>query len=80
MMQSGQDRRGCDGPEPLDGSTQRDVLAQSEVRPSLIVIETVRLQHLSQMLFAKDQEMIQAFSPKRADQTFDIWILPGCLR
>src|SRR6266481_1759879 len=28
MMQSGQDRRGCDGPESLDGSTQRDVLAQ----------------------------------------------------
>jgi hypothetical protein len=31
------------------------------------------------MLFAEDQDMIQAVPPERPDQALDIWILPGRL-
>ena len=29
------------------------------------------------MLFAEDQDMIQAVPPERSDQALNVWILPG---
>ena len=29
------------------------------------------------MSLAEDQNMIQAFAPKRSNQAFRVWILPG---
>jgi hypothetical protein len=31
------------------------------------------------VLFAEDQDMIQAVAPQRADQAFNVWILPAIL-
>jgi hypothetical protein len=33
-------------------------------------------QHSPQMSLADDQNMIQALTPKRADQAFSVWVLP----
>jgi hypothetical protein len=51
----------------MNSSPQWRVLAQSQVRAHLVVIERIRLQHLLQMPFAKNQHMIQAVAPERPD-------------
>src|SRR6266436_8311219 len=67
MMQSGQDWCDDNGPRSLDGSSQRRVLAQTQVWARLIVIERIHSQDPSQMPFAKDQDVIQALAPERPD-------------
>ena len=47
------------------------------MRARLIIIDRVRGQHLPQMPFAKDQDVIQAIAPKCPDQALDIGVLPG---
>jgi hypothetical protein len=68
---------GDDGPNSLDGSSKRRVLAQPQVGARIVVIERIQRQDLSQMLFAEDQDMIQAVPPERSDQALNVWILPG---
>ena len=71
-MQSRQNGYGDDGPGLLDGSSSRRILAQTQVRAGVIVIERIRCQHPLQMPFAKDQNMIQAVAPERPDQALNI--------
>ena len=42
-----------------------------------IVIVGIGSEDLAQMGLAQDQDMVQAFSPDRADEPFDVSILPG---
>ena len=43
----------------------------------LIVIERIQGQNPTQMLLAKDQDVIQAVASERPDQALNIWVLPG---
>ena len=38
------------------------------------------MQHMPEMPFAKDYDVIEAFPPDRADETFTVSILPGGAR
>jgi len=42
-----------------------------------IVIVGIGSEDLAQMGFAWDQDMVQAFSPDRADEAFGVSVLPG---
>src|SRR5262245_25860779 len=53
MVQPGQDWHGYDSPGSLDGSTQGSVLAQSQMRARLVVVNGIRREDPPQMLFAK---------------------------
>src|SRR5262249_1630188 len=52
--------RWCDhnGPRSLDGSSQRRILRQPQVRALLIVVERIQSQDASQMPFAIDQDVV----------------------
>ena len=47
------------------------------MRPDTVVVAGIGLEHLSQVGLAKDDDVIQAFSSDRADEPFDMSILPG---
>ena len=50
------------------------------MRPDTVVVAGIGLEHLSQVGLAKDDNVIQAFSSDRADEPFDMSILPGRTR
>ena len=45
------------------------------MRPDIVVIGGIGLEDLAQVGFAKDDDMIQAFSPDRANQPFRMPII-----
>ena len=47
------------------------------MRPDIVVIGGVGLEDLTQVGFAKDDDVIQAFSTDRANQPLRMSILPG---
>ena len=47
------------------------------MRPDTIVVAGIGLEDLTQVGLAKDDDVIQAFSSDRADEPFDMSILPG---
>src|SRR5262245_11877970 len=77
MVQPGQDWHGYDSAGSLDGSGQGGVLAQSQMRARLVVVNAVRREDPPQMLFAKDQHMVQTLAPQRPDQALHVRVLPG---
>ena len=52
-------------------------LSVSQMRARLDVIDGIGFQHAPQVPFPEDHHMIQALTTKRADQPFDMCILPG---
>jgi hypothetical protein len=65
-----------DLPEPLNGTADRRILGQSEMRPDIIV-GGVRRTNSTQMRFAEDDDVIEAFPTDRADQPLRMPVLPG---
>src|SRR5688572_25801949 len=53
------------------------LLVEAQVGPRSVVISEIRSQGLLKMPSVQDHEMVQAVSSYRADQTFDVGILPG---
>jgi hypothetical protein len=45
--------------------------------PRPVVIKRIKGEYSAQMRFVKDQDVIQAIAPERADQPLDIRVLPG---
>ena len=65
----------------FNGPGIRRVLAESKVRPGNVIVAEIAFQDSSQMVLVEDQHMIQAFTPNRPDDAFDIRIVPrgtGC--
>jgi hypothetical protein len=58
-------------------TTKRGVLVQRKVGTDAIVIVGIGFEDLAQMDLAQDQDMVQAFSPDRADEPFGVSVLPG---
>ena len=61
----------------LDRATSRQILAQRQMGPPLIVIGEIRGQNPPKMPRTKDENVIQAVTPQRSNQPFSIWVLPG---
>ena len=54
---------------------ERGVFGQRSVSPEFIIIAGIRGQHPAQVRFAQDHDMIQALSPDRADEPFDVSVI-----
>jgi hypothetical protein len=61
----------------LDRTAERGVLRESEVGAGAIVVVGVGPEDPAKMRLAQDHDMIQAFSPERADEPLDVSVLPG---
>lgn len=61
MVQSADQRTGDDASDTLDRAGFRSVLAQCKVRPRLVVIAGVSVENPAQMVFAPDDDVVQAF-------------------
>src|SRR5216683_863305 len=55
---------------------KRGVFGQRSVGPEFVVVVGIRGQDAPQVRFAQDHDMVQALSPDRTDQPFDMTILP----
>ena len=47
-----------------------------QVGPGAVIVINVRREHLAQMALVEYGQVIQAFSPDRADDSFEVCILP----
>jgi len=77
MEKTTKDRARCNSAESLDDATERRVLDQRSVSSEFVVIVSVLGQDPAQVRFAQDHDMIKAVSSDRADEPFDMSILPG---
>ena len=64
----------------LNGSDVGGILAEREVRASLVIVREVPGQDATQMSFAQDEDMIQALASDRADEPLREGILPRAVR
>ena len=76
MMQPAQDWLADNTPGCNGGGWYRCILIQGQVTVRAVVVGHVRQQHVTQMAFAKHNDMINAFPADRADQPFCISVLP----
>ena len=60
----------------LDPPSERGILAQREMSPGSVVVVHVVLHDPPKLLFAGDDDVVEAFSPDRTDHLFDIAVLP----
>src|SRR5665213_914429 len=80
MMDPAQDRHVENRADRLNRARQWRILAQGQVRARLVVVGLVRQQQMAKVPFAKHDDMVGAFPTDRADEPFDIGVLPGRAR
>jgi hypothetical protein len=68
MVQASEERLGDDAANSPDAARNRRILAQRQVRASLVVIPLIQGEQVTKVPLAKHNDMIQAFPPDRADQ------------
>ena len=76
-MQSAEDLLSSELAETLDRPMVRRILAQGQTRSQFVVIDGVGGRDSPQVRLAKDNDVIEAFSADRADQSFRMPVLPG---
>ena len=76
-MEAAKERSRCDRAKKLGGSMERGVLGQGPVSPEAVVVVGIRAEDPAQVGFAQDHDMVQTFSVDRADEAFDMSVLPG---
>jgi hypothetical protein len=79
-MESAEEWDCCEWPNRLHVTTKRGVLLERKMGSDAIVIVGIGSEDLAQMGLAQDQDMVQAFSPDRADEPFSVSVLPGWAR
>jgi hypothetical protein len=52
------------------------ILIQSQVRPRLIIVASIKFQNPAQTCLAQDNDVVHTFTPDRSDQPFGKAILP----
>ena len=57
----------------------RAILIEGVVGPTMIIVVDVFIQKASQMTFAHDNYMVEAFAPDCPDRPLDVHVLPGRL-
>ncbi len=61
----------------LDRSWLRRILLEPQMRPRLVVVGQVLLQHPPQMPLAQHDHMVETSSPDRPDDSLAVAVLPG---
>jgi hypothetical protein len=69
MMKSAEDRLISEPAEPLDRPMARRILTQGQMRSEFVVIIGVGGKDPAQMGLAEDDDVIEAFSSDRTDQS-----------
>jgi hypothetical protein len=64
----------------LDGAFHRSILAEREVRARSLVVRDVGPKHSTKMPLTEDDDVVQTLPADRADDAFDLGILPGRAR
>src|SRR5260370_6711400 len=77
VMESTEKGDGRERSSDLHGTAKRGVLSECKMGTGAIVIVGVGSEDPVQMGLAQDQDMVQAFSPDRADEPFYVSVLPG---
>jgi hypothetical protein len=75
-MKSAENRLRTELTAPLNGTRERCIFGEGEMRPDVIVIGGIGSKHPAQMGFTEDDDMIEAFPADRADQPFRMPVLP----
>ena len=78
-MQSAEDRQGYNSSGRMDGSGDRSLLDKGQMRSNDVVVFRIRAEHMAQMSLPED-DVIKALPADRADQPFDMAVLPRRLR
>ena len=76
MVKAAEDRSRCDSAKLLNDAMERGVLGQRSMSSLLVVVGCIGGQDPAQVCFAQDHDLVQAFSPDRADEAFDVSVLP----
>ena len=73
--------RDCDDPaDTRDLPREGALLVEPQMGPGPMVVTEIRSQRSLQMSRVQDDEVVQTFSTYRADQSFDVGVLPGATR
>jgi hypothetical protein len=72
-----EDWDGHDRTGRLDRTAERGIFRESEMGASAIVGIGVAHEDPAKVRLAQDHDMVQAFSPDRADEPLDVSVLPG---
>ena len=62
-------------PGPFDGTRERGILLQGEMRAGAVVICHVRQQQVAEVAFAEHDNVVEAFPSDRTDQPFGISVV-----
>ena len=76
-MQAAENRSRLDASYRLNGTLDRCVLVQGQMRASRIVVIDIARQHMTQVPLPEYDHMVKALPADRADQTLRIAVLPG---
>jgi hypothetical protein len=79
-MQAAEDGTRNDLAIRLHGSRIRRIFAERAMRPVVIVVVDIALQHAAQMTSAEDNHVVEVFAADRTDDPFGIAILPRRMR
>ena len=75
MVKAAEKRSRCDGAERLDDAMERGVLGQRSMSSLLVVVSCLGGQDPAQVHLAQDHDVVQAFSPDRADEPFYVSVI-----
>ena len=77
MMKSAENRPRTKLAQLLDRPMARRILGQGQVRPDFVVISGICSKDPAQMALAENDDVIEAFTADRADQSLRVPVLPG---
>src|SRR5215469_2898745 len=66
----------CDAPDRLRGAMERRILVECKMRAHPIVVGGVIRQHMPEVPFPQYHDMVEALASDRANQPFDMTVLP----
>ena len=76
VVKAAEDRLRCDGSDALNRAMKRGVLVQRSMSSRLIIIGGICAEDSAQVRFTKHDHVVQALPADRADESFNIGILP----
>lgn len=80
MVQPAKFRNSIYPADHLDLSRVRALFLQRQMRTGAVVVIDITAEGAFEMLGVKDDEVVQALPPNRADQSLSVRVLPGTLR
>src|SRR5258707_9347908 len=76
VMKAAQERYWNDTADGLNGPAHRCVLRKGEMCANPIIVDGISRQDPAQMRLAEHHDMVEVLTPDRADEAFDMAVLP----